>query len=503
MATTSRPSTPSTAHEEDPAELPLERLEAELCTWSANLAAAEFRWFALLAEFDKRDGWQQWECHSCVSWMTWQLGLDDRTAREKLRVARGLVALPLVAEQMRLGRLSYSKVRAITRIAEPANEASLVAIALAGTTAQVERVVAAYRRALPPDDEASDATQWARRGVHVRQHDDRTITLTITLPAPLGMEVLAAIDHFTARPGTQPDGERPTLATRRADAVVAVAGAALAATDDQLATGRHRYLVHLHTSDNSHTGEETHTGDDTDNEEDHDTGADTRTGHDNEDVNGVDNEDDDDTERQEAYPDGTDDEMAVGVSDATAERLCCDADEETVTHSHDTGEVIDVSNRGSVIRGRLRRLVQLRDRTCRVPGCGMRARKEIHHLHHRGRGGTNELSNLLLVCSYHHHRLHEGGWRVERLDDGTVQFTLPNGVVLPAAPLRVDGDSETVIKFARDAADGRCKWEGDRLDLDWTLMTLFSHTPWHDPWQTAWRQRQTAGSAEPLQTPDA
>ena len=432
-------------------------MEAELCTWSANLAAAEFRWFALLAEFDKRDGWQQWECHSCVSWMTWQLGLDDRTAREKLRVARGLAELPLVSEQMRLGRLSYSKVRAITRIAEPASEASLVAIGLAGTTAQVERVVAAYRRALPPEDEASDAAQWSRRGVTVRDYDNRTITLAVTLPAALGMEVLSAIDHFTARPGVQPDGERPTLAARRADAVVALAGAALAATDDQIANGRHRYLVHLHTGD----------------------------------------------ERQEAHPDGTDEESAVGVSDATADRLCCDADEETVTHSDETGEVIDVSNRGSVIRGRLRRLVQLRDRTCQVPGCHLKARKEIHHLHHRGRGGTNDLHNLLLVCGYHHHRLHEGGWHAERLDGGTIEFTLPNGVVLPAAPTPGDGDSGTVIALERVAADGRCKWEGDRLDLDWTLMSLFSHTPWHDPWQAAWRERHASGSAEPQSAPPA
>lgn len=455
MDTTFRSSATSATHHDDPAELPLERLEAELCTWSANLAAAEFRWFALLAEFDRRDGWQQWECHSCVSWMTWQLGLDDRTAREKLRVARGLTALPLVCEQMRLGRLSYSKVRAITRIAEPANEASLVAIALAGTTAQVERVVAAYRRALPPNDEASDAAQWTRRGVQVRQHDNRTITLTVTLPAATAMEVLAAIDHFTARPGLQPDGERPSLAARRADALVAVAGAALAATDDQLATGRHRYLVHLH------------------------------TGHD----------------RQEAHPDGTDEEMAVGVSGATAERLCCDADEETVVHSQEDGAALGVSKRSSTVRGRLRRLVQLRDRTCRVPGCGLRARKEIHHLHHRGHGGTNELDNLLLVCGYHHHRLHEGGWQAERLDDGTIKFTLPNGVVVPSAPPTVVGDSETVVAFSRNAADGRCKWEGDRLDLDWTLMTLISQTPRHDPWHSAWRTRQGSGAAEPLSAP--
>ncbi len=427
----------------DLVDLPLERLEAELCTCSANLAAAEYRWFALLAEFDRRLGWQQWECHSCVAWMSWQLGLDARTAREKLRVAHALTVSPLISQQMRLGRLSYSKVRAITRIVEPANEKGLVDIALAGTTAHVERVVAGYRRALPPDNDASDEVQWLKRGLHVRHNVERTITLTITLPAPVGMEVLAAIDHLTPRAGVQPDGERPTLAARRADAVVAMAGAVLAATDDQLTTNRPRYLVHLHTSD----------------------------------------------DQQEAHPDGRDDTMVVGVSDETAERLCCDADQETVTHDHND-QVVAVSDRSSVIRGRLRRLVQLRDRTCRVPGCDHRARREIHHLHHRGNGGTDHIDNLLLVCAYHHHRLHEGQWHAQPLPDGTIEFTLPNGRTLPATVVTPDGHADNVHGHDRHAADGRCQWQGDRLDLDWTLMTLFSNTPWHDPWRTAWNQQQ-------------
>ncbi|MEQ1700295.1 MAG: HNH endonuclease signature motif containing protein [Ilumatobacteraceae bacterium] len=430
----------------DLTELPLERLEAELCSWSANLAAAEFRWMALLAEFDRREGWRQWECPSCVTWMCWQLSLDLRTAREKLRVARALVGLPLVSEQLRDGRLSYSKVRAITRIAEPANEAGLVAIALAGTTAQVERTVAAYRRVLPPggaaDDPCSDAAQWAKRGLHVRHNDDRTVTVTLTLPATLGMEVVSAVDQFLPPSTPSTDGVRDGLAARRADAAVALAGAALAATDEQLSSARPRYLVHVHTGE----------------------------------------------EQQEAHPDGRSDEMVVGVSEATAQRCECDADVETVVHD-ETGEVVAVSTRSSVIRGRLRRLVQQRDRTCRVPGCSLRARKEIHHLHHRGHGGTNDLDNLALVCAYHHHRLHEGGWHVRRLPNGSLEFTLPNGRVLPSETAGVDGDAQFVESFERDAADGRCRWEGDRLDLDWTLMTLFSQTPWHNPWHATWRHR--------------
>ena len=437
------------------AALPLERLEAELCAWSANLAAGEYRWFALLAEFDRRLGWQQWECHSCVAWMSWQLGLDARTARVKLRVAHALAISPLIAEQMRQGRLSYSKVRAITRIAEPANEASLVEIALAGTTAHVERVVAGYRRALPPDDEASDDVQWAKRALHVRHNEDRTITLTVTIPAATAMEVLSAVDHFAPRAGIEPDGERASLAARRADAVVAMAGAALTATDDQLTSNRPRYLVHLHTGD----------------------------------------------EQQEAHAEGREGEMVVGVSDATTERLCCDADQETVAHG-DEDRVVAVSDRSSVIRGRLRRLVQLRDRVCRVPGCNHRARREIHHLHHRGHGGTNHIDNLLLVCAYHHHRLHEGGWQAHRSLDGTIEFTLPNGRTLPATLVAPQGSADAVRAHAREASDGRCQWQGDRLDLDWTLMTLFAHTPWHDPWRTAWKQQHN-GSAEPPWPDDA
>jgi len=110
----------------------------------------------------------------------------------------------------------------------------------------------------------------------------------------------------------------------------------------------------------------------------------------------------------------------------------------------------------------------------------------LDRLDHRGHGRTNEIENLLLVCSYHHHRLHEGGWQAHRLPDSTVEFTLPNGRILPASSVTPNGKADDVQASSRRAADGRCQWQGDRLDLDWTLMTLFSNTPWHDPWRTAW-----------------
>lgn len=128
-------------------QLPLERLEAVICQGAANLSAAERDWLLAVAEFDRRDGWAQWGCVSCAAWLSWQVGLDLRAAREKVRVARHLREFPLISAAMGRGELSYSKVRAITRIAQPETEAALVQMALAGTTNHVERIVSAFRRA--------------------------------------------------------------------------------------------------------------------------------------------------------------------------------------------------------------------------------------------------------------------------------------------------------------------------------------------------------------------
>ena len=133
-------------------EVPLERIEAELTELAGQLAAGECRWLLLVGEYDRRDGYKQWGCRSCVQWLSWQCGLDTRAAREKLRVARVFEVLPVITREFGAGKLSYSKVRALTRIATPENEADLVELAEHATAAQVERVVRAYRRTQKADD---------------------------------------------------------------------------------------------------------------------------------------------------------------------------------------------------------------------------------------------------------------------------------------------------------------------------------------------------------------
>ncbi len=108
---------PATA--DDPAVMPLERLEARICSLAGHLTAATCQFLLLVAGFDAREGWAGWQLPSCAAWLSWKCQLAPGTAREQVRVARALAALPLTCGEFAAGRLSYAKVRALTRIATP------------------------------------------------------------------------------------------------------------------------------------------------------------------------------------------------------------------------------------------------------------------------------------------------------------------------------------------------------------------------------------------------
>lgn len=95
---------------------PLPELESELLGLAGHIAAAECRFLQLLAEFDRRDGWGGVGVRSCAHWLSWRAGMSMRTATEHLRIARALENLPRVRAEFAAGRISYSKVRAITRV---------------------------------------------------------------------------------------------------------------------------------------------------------------------------------------------------------------------------------------------------------------------------------------------------------------------------------------------------------------------------------------------------
>src|SRR3989454_3523841 len=122
----------------------LDQLGDEIAELSAHLDAATARLLELIRAFDARGGWNTGFC-SCAAWLSWRVGLDLGAARERVRVARALGTLPLLADALARGELSYSKVRALTRVATPETEARLLAGGGAGTAAPVEPIVRGWR----------------------------------------------------------------------------------------------------------------------------------------------------------------------------------------------------------------------------------------------------------------------------------------------------------------------------------------------------------------------
>ena len=131
-------------------------LGEQIVVLAARLHAGTYELLVLLREFDDRITWNNGFA-SCAHWLhstptrttrasgapAWRTGIALGAAREKVRVAHALATLPLVSATMQRGAISYAKVRALTRVATPDNEASLLDFAQAGTAAQVERVVGA------------------------------------------------------------------------------------------------------------------------------------------------------------------------------------------------------------------------------------------------------------------------------------------------------------------------------------------------------------------------
>src|ERR1700748_3596259 len=130
----------------EPPRVPLERVEAQICELAGHLAAATCRFLVLLADFDARRGWASWEMTSCAAWLSWKCQMSSGTAREHVRVARALRDLPVIRDQFAAARLSYAKVRALTRIATPATEAGLAELAGPMTGNQLGR----FARGHPP-----------------------------------------------------------------------------------------------------------------------------------------------------------------------------------------------------------------------------------------------------------------------------------------------------------------------------------------------------------------
>ncbi len=383
-----------------------EKLADEITELAGHLNAANHRFLMLIAEFDRREGWADNATHSCAHWLNWKCGIDLGAAREKVRTARALENLPKVSAAMARGELSYSKARALTRVACAGTEEYLLSIALHGTADHVENTVRCFRRCLEVENLSREAQQQKNRSVIYHWDEEGSLVLKARLPAETGAQVLKALEAalqenpgtFDAieaylksrskdsRKGAEPDVsaetsvDKPTRGMQRADALGLLAESFLAHGAEAMNGGeRHQVVIHV--------------------------SAETLR---------------DSTAGRCEIEDGP------SLPAETVRRLACDASIVGIVEN-DQGEPLNVGRKTRSIPPALRRALNSRDRGCRFPGCTHKRYVDAHHIEHWAHGGETKPSNLVTLCKLHHRKVHEGAVRIEILDDGALRFLRPDG----------------------------------------------------------------------------
>ena len=170
-----------------------ERLEHEITTLAAHIHAATYRLLCLIREFDEGGSWAAGGFMTCAHWLSWKCGIDIVIAREKVRVARKLPEFPRIAAAFERGALSYSKVRAMTRVGTSANEAYLLELGLHGSASHVTSLVGKYRsvQRLAEIEELNE--RHAERSVWWYYDDDGMLVIEGRLPPEQGAVVVQAL----------------------------------------------------------------------------------------------------------------------------------------------------------------------------------------------------------------------------------------------------------------------------------------------------------------------
>jgi hypothetical protein len=454
--------------------VPLERVEAQICELAGHLTAATCRFLVLLGDFDARRGWTSWDMSSCAAWLSWKCQMTAGTAREHVRVARALRDLPVIRAEFAAGRLSYAKVRALTRIATAHNEAGLAEIAAPMTGDQLERFARAHRQVSAADDAAARI----QRRLVWRQEEDGSLAGTFRLPPLQGAVLLkalraAASDLEHTRPGDAEQGHpagEPGVVTAEApaagqpqaltssslaDALLVIAEAFLsekvAAADDPEV---YQVIVHVGTDAIPSASPAADAGD---------VSAETSgsgpqaPGH-------------------PADPARCHVEDGPAISVTAAQMITCSSALSWMLHDS-AGRLLDLGRRRRRPNAALRRAARDRDKCrCRFPGCESR-RVDLHHIQYWSNGGHTKLDNLLSLCRYHHTLVHERGYLIAAARDGGFTFCRPDGTTLPSSPALPAPDGTVEHCHDADITPETIipSWYGERLDLDHAIYVCFAN----------------------------
>ena len=447
-----------------------DELADEITTWAGRIAAAQARLLDLVAELDRRGLWFGPGLLSTAHWLSWRLGMGLTAAHERVRVARALGELPLTSEAFHGGRLSWTQVRAMTRVATPADEATYLECARHATGAQLEKLVRGVRRAQKLIEDAADPERaaWQLR-TRLAYDDDGTLVLSIRMPAERGPAVIAALEEAmadldrqrtaastthdvepaSAQPSSAEDGAsaspsldagvtdpdttpvpRATHAEGLLHLCQSYLGAIAEAQPARHRRGRARLRVHIDPLSGwsrLHDGELLPPGACT---------APTGGG----------------------IPNPADSELRPLVA----------AD----LNRHDLGRTRHDPSPA------LRELLGIIDgERCRFSGCTRGRRLHAHHVTPWAKEGSTDLANLVLLCARHHALVHAEGFQLVLLPDRRLRIATADGTAVPhrpTLPFQPAKDVLDALQFGPPIIAGTLPphTSGDRLDLHYAVAVL-------------------------------
>ena len=361
----------------------IDDLDQAIVNLSARINAETYELLVLIRQFDERAGWLQWGLGSCAEWLHYRCDLSMNAAREKVRIAHALKTLPEVAAAFAKGTLSYSKVRAMTRVVGAHNEDELLSFALQTTTARVEERCRELRCGTV--DSLGDAQRaFAGRSLRVIRNAERgMMTITIELPMETGELVEKALDKARDDSMSRVEFIDESWSARQADALVSMASSYLSGTAAQTRNTSDDYLVMIHVD-------------------------------------------------QSALANGN---GRSNLPIESVKRLCCDG-HAVILGEDENGEPLNIGRKTRTVPMAIKRALQSRDKCCAFPGCQHTRFVDAHHIEHWSAGGETSLDNLMLLCSQHHKLVHEGGFTIERDYQNHWFFKRPDGCTVPACGYR-------------------------------------------------------------------
>jgi len=379
-------------------------IRQRLKSLSRDMTSQHADLLALLVRFDDLQGWKTSGARHCAAWMNLEIGISLQLSWEYLRVGRKLQLLPTLNALFRVGKLSWSKVRLISRVADQDSEPLLCHAALDASVSDVKRICEAYRWG---EDGNSDNNSQDENDRALQQWDSRSLTwnntgngstlIQLVVPPEIAQAFLNSIEHSMNQLDTTDSklsNADYTMSQRRADAAVLMAEASLQSAGKAVATAdRYQVIVSVDAADlpaaqSGHRTASHKVVNPSSCPATNNTNIPTKRPM----LNG-----------------------AGSIAHETVRRITCDCS--LSIHKTIKGEPVDIGRKSRVWPTAMERAIKERDKHCVWPGCTQSRHLHIHHIKHWADGGATSVSNGVCLCSHHHTLVHEGGYTIQRVDN--------------------------------------------------------------------------------------